>query len=118
MALGTLRTLVREIVDNVYGVPISITRTTPDEGPIETVGTWVPALASGQVYGTEMNGREAGRVMVIGRNADLPDIPRNSRISAPEELGGTARTWKVEGYDSLPSVDRFRVVLFPVSDLL
>lgn len=111
MALGTLRTLAHDIVDSVHGVPIVITRSTPDDEPVATTGVWVRERDEAPPFGTEQARRQPRKVLLIQRTAALSEIPRGSIIAAPELDSGQVLRWEVQGYDGPLTTTRMRVVL-------
>lgn len=99
-----------------FGLPITVTRPLPDDGPIVTTGVWVRPLVEEQPFGTDLRRREPRKVMAIPRDATLTQVPRHTTILAAEEAGATVKTWRVDGYDRTEA-DEFRVILVPGSEL-
>jgi len=96
---------------DAFGLPITVTRSVPGASPVATTGAWLaPLLDEALPAGTDLQRREPRRVMAVSRTSELASLPRNSLVSAPEELGGPAVLWRV---DSLyrAEYDHWRVVL-------
>lgn len=110
MDLGPLRTLALEINLAAHGVSATVTRPAPDDTPVETTGIWHTAPPEdAQPYGTDFRRREPRRILALPR-ADLPTMPRGTTISAPETIGGTAKTWTVDGLERVEA-DTWRVLV-------
>jgi hypothetical protein len=96
---------------DAFGVPITVTRPAPENTPVATTGIWQAApLLEEPPYGQDLQRRDPRRVMAIPRDTVLTHIPRGSVIVAPEQLGGTARTWHVDGLERM-AADEMRVIL-------
>lgn len=108
MDAAALRRLMLDINQSAFGVSITVTR--PGLAAIATTGIWlVTPLGEEQPYGTDLSKREPRRVMAIAR-ADVATMPRGTTVSAPELLGGTAKTWKVDGLELVDAI-QWRVIL-------
>lgn len=97
-------------ITGAFGLAITVTRPAPDNTPVTTEGVWVPPLIEEQPVGSDLQRREPRKVLAIPRTSTLAKIPRGSTISAPEVLGGTNQTWRVDGYDRVEA-DLFRVIV-------
>lgn len=96
---------------DAFGLPVTVTRPAPDASPVTTTGVWLaPLLDESLPAGTDLQRREPRRVMAVSRTSELASMKRNSLISAPEELGGTAVLWRVDSLDRVEH-DHWRVVL-------
>ena len=114
MDLGPLRTLALALNFNAHGVPATVTRPPPDGAPVVTSGIWLSRPVEEQLpVGTDFQRREPRRVMVLPRDV-LSRVPRGSLITAPEQLGGVVKTWRVDEFDRTEA-DQWRVVVVPSS---
>src|SRR5688572_24736493 len=99
MDLGPLRGLATQLAFDAHGVPATVTRPFPDDGtPIVTRGIWVtPGLSRPftEAFPSDfaLQRREPERVMALSR-AEVPAVPRGTRIDAPEQLGGVVKAWR------------------------
>lgn len=117
MDLSSLRTLVLTLNQRAHGVAATVTRPAPDNTPVSTTGIWVTSREDQQPFGADLLRREPRRVMALPRYAAdgttvlLATMPRDTTVSAPEKLGGTAVTWTVTGLDESIQPDQWRVIL-------
>lgn len=112
MDLSSLRTLSLSLVMAAHGVSATVTRPAPDSTPVSTTGLWLTTPQDeAQPYGVDISRRDPRRVLVLPR-ADLSSVPRGTSISAPEVLGGAAKTWRVDGIDQVQG-DHWRVLVVP-----
>ena len=99
-----------------FGVPITVTRPLTVARPIavaiDTSGVWVSSLFEDPPFGKELTRAEPRKVMVIPVSASLADIPRGTKIVAPEKGGEASKNWIVDGLEKT-DVDEIRVVLVP-----
>lgn len=73
----------------------TVTRPAPDDTPILTSVLWVTPTTDDAPLGAEFHRREPHEVAAI-RKADVPTMPRKTRIVAARYPGAAARTWLVE----------------------
>jgi hypothetical protein len=102
-----------------FGVPATVMRPAPDDTPIETTGIWISPLTAEMPSGlefrtTELRMTERRYLLALPR-ADVPTIPRGTRIAAPEVLGQVDQWWRVDGVEQADS-DHHRVLLVPDPD--
>lgn len=111
MTFGPLRSLVLSLNQAAHGVAATVTRPAPDSTPISTTGIWAQTapLEDAQPYGTMLQRRDPRRVMAIPR-ADVPTMPIGTTVVAPETIGGTNKTWRVESLERTEG-DHWRVIL-------
>jgi hypothetical protein len=89
------------------------TVTPPGGSAIVTRGFWVSPLVENMPVGQDLNRRDPRRVFVLPR-ADVGALPKGSVVVAVEYGGTVARTWTVDGIDSMEA-DHVRAVLKPVT---
>lgn len=94
------------------GVPVTVTRPAPENTPVPTTGIWLTPFVEVQPFGIDVRRRDPRRVMAIARTAALDFIPRGSTVVAAEQLGGTSKTWTVEGYERVIA-EEMRILLLP-----
>jgi len=119
MDLGPLRGLAFGVNLNIWGVPATVTRPAPDNTPVETRGIWTSELDERRPFGTDFQRREPRRVLVLprafaspdGTVASLPTLPRGTSITALDCLGGTSRTWIVDGLSDPCPPDQWRAIV-------
>lgn len=119
MDFGPLRGLATELAFNAHGVPATVTRPMPDETPIVTRGIWMtPGLSRPftEAYPGDFNlqRREPERVIVL-RRAEVPSLPRGTRIDAPEQSGGAIKAWRVDGIEHV-DVAQYRALVVPETE--
>ena len=112
MDFGTLRTLARTIGDDVLGVPIIVSETSPPGDPFQARGVWYRNLEESAAFGSHCARVGARRAMAIAIDDYVQRLGRGARIIAAEQ-GQAERVWVVEGVERLDS-DRILVVLTPV----
>lgn len=89
-----------------FGLPITVTRPSPDDTPVPGTGVWMPEpLEEPRSIGVDFQRAEPRKVLAIPRSDALPSIPRGSVIAAAELLGGPVQNWRVDGYDAATEVD-------------
>lgn len=114
-----LRALVCDANFAAHGVPVVVTRPSPDETPLTTVGIWFtpgltgPFLAS-VPGGFDLQRKDRHRVMAI-KVADVPTVPKKTRVAAAEVSGGPVLTWRVDSTEYEDAHHR-RVVLVPETE--
>lgn len=99
---------------SAFGVPATVTRPAPDDDPITTTVVWINPIADDVPIGQAFQRREQRRILALDRAA-VPTVPRGTEIVAPEALGGSERTWKVDSHEQ-DDVDHYRVRVVPVSE--
>jgi hypothetical protein len=112
VAIDGLRALVLETNFEVYGVPATITRPFPDDTPIESAVIWLtPGLTRPFTdplpLDQRLQRRDVERIVAI-RVADVPTVPKGTRIDAAEPIGGVSRAWRVDSVEHVDS-EQFRV---------
>ena len=95
MDYGALRTMTLDMQFSVYGVPATVTPVNGDA--TDAMVIWLPPLQEDLAYSSqELQRREPRRILAV-RTAEVPSLPRGSRIVAAEYGSSAARTWKVDG---------------------
>ncbi len=95
-----------------FGVPATVTRPFPDDIPVVTTAAWVPPpLAETRPYGTDLQRLDPRKVLSLSRDANLPTLPRQTVIVAPEQAEGPVKTWRVDEIDRASDVDEWRVIV-------
>lgn len=97
-----------------FSVPATVTRPAPDATPVPTTGIWLTSLVEVRPFGTDFQRRDPRRVLSVTRDAILTHIPRGSTIVAPEQVGWTPKTWRVDGYERVDS-DDMRLILIAIA---
>jgi hypothetical protein len=95
------------VVMDAFGVPATVT--TPGGAPVETTVAWVPPLTEEFPPASALQRKEPVKVLALRRDA-VDAAPRGTLIAAPEELGGTVVTWRVDSPQQVES-DCLRVVV-------
>lgn len=85
------------------------TVTPPGGTAIVTRGFWVSPLVENTPVGHDLNRREPRRVFVLPR-ADVGALPKGSVVEAVDYGGSVARTWTVDGIESMEA-DHVRAIL-------
>lgn len=96
-----------------FGVPATVTRPSPDDDPIATPVIWLSPEDSDRPYGTDYQRREPRRVMGVPRTT-VAGVPRGTLVVAPELLGGTDKTWRVDEMLRSADVDLWRLAVVQV----
>lgn len=96
MGHGALRALALDLNLQLHGVPVTVTM--PSEAPIETRGIWLMFDTSLVPGGLEGGRREPIRVLALKRDV-VPTVPQRTLITAPEQEGQTAVTWRIDAVD-------------------
>lgn len=86
------------VCQDAFGLPGVVTRPAPQDTPIATTVVWVFPTTQDEPPSAEFHRRDSMRVVAVKR-ADVPTLPRGTRIEAPAVLGGTSLTWTVERID-------------------
>lgn len=79
-----------------FGVTATVTRPAPDDTPIATTLIWLTPQTEDAPVGTFVR-REARRVVAL-LTSEVPTCPLGTAVVAPDETGGTARGWRVDGF--------------------
>lgn len=108
--MGDLRPSMASAL-SAFGLPVILTRPTPDNTPVTTTGIWLPPLQEERMFGTDFQRRDPRAVMAVARTASLTNAPRGTLVTAPELDGGPPLTWRVDGYDTPVEVDHMRLIL-------
>lgn len=111
MTLDPLRELVADKSAALLGVTATVE--IPYEDPITTTITWGPEFPEEQPVGREYERREPKRVMAIRRSV-VPEIPRETVITAAQSVGETAKEWQVDGIDRVTR-SHFHVIVSQVT---
>lgn len=112
MGNGEIRALVLETNLAEHGVDVIVTPTGADA--IATRGIWLTPAPEDSPIGLDFQRREPRRVIALSREA-VPTLPRGSYLEAPEQDGGTIRTWRVDGIER-DEADHRRVVVIEDPD--
>lgn len=102
-----------DICQDAFGVPGSVTRPAPDDDPIDTVLVWSAPAPIDTPAQADYTRRAARRIIGISLD-DVPTVPTETIIVAPEALGGDIQTWKVDAIDRL-EFDHVRAIVRRVS---
>lgn len=117
MDVDTLRAFAQGVHFDTVGVPIVVTRPSPDDTPVSTTGIWlVQPLDETRPVGTDFQRRDPRKALAIKRDATLPTLPRGTLITAPETIGGVIKTWQVDGFDRPAEVDEWRAIVKLIAD--
>lgn len=111
------RVTVGPIFD-AFSVPATVTR--PGEAPVETDVVWYPATAGGfamaDVDSHQVENMRAYRRRILAlRVSDVPAVPPQTLIEAPEADGEAAQTWIVDEIAYVEN-DLIRVFVRPMKD--
>lgn len=117
MELGSLRALALGLNFSAHGVPATITAPAyPD--PIVTRVIWLTPVNEGMPTGSSFVKTTPIRVAAIRRD-EVDEVPIGTVIVAPEQEGGTNRSWRVDGHERTEADHhRVYVVLDPDADAL
>jgi hypothetical protein len=111
MAVLDARVPIDSALD-AFGAPAVVC--VPGGTTVSTRAMWLPPRIDQVPTGAAFQRTEALRVLVLPI-ADLPQVPRGTRITAAEIAGGPARAWIVDGRDA-DDVDHVRVVVRRLPD--
>lgn len=95
-----------------FGVPATVTRPAPDNAPITTSIAWVNTTTDALPAGIDLQRAEHMKLMSISL-IDVPSVPRNTVVVAPEIKGGEDKTWQVESTIAR-TFDEVRVLVLEV----
>lgn len=112
-----LRVPMAPILD-AFGVPVTVTRPIPDDGPIATTAVWLSRLEETSAPGQDFSRLGPRRVLAFERTAALSNLPRHTIIVAADRLGEARKTWRVEGYAAATHPDEMRVIVVEKTDVL
>jgi hypothetical protein len=84
----------------VLGVPATVVRPAPDNTPIETRCIWVTPgdtqpISEAYPSGGSLQRREPGRIMALPLS-DVITLPIGTLITAADQAGADARTWRLD----------------------
>lgn len=97
------------VCQDAFGQPATVTRPAPDDTPIATSVVWIPPQTQDVPGRADFQRREPIRVLSVSR-ADVPTMPKGTRIQAAEDDGAAVRTWRVDGTERV-DVDHVRVIV-------
>jgi hypothetical protein len=112
MDLGPLRALALELNFSAHGVLAVVTRPAPYNDSIVTRCIWLTTETPGVPASTDFQRGDPRRVLVL-RRTDVPAVPRNTVINAPEKAGDADQNWRVDGIDRIEA-DQIRVIVVAV----
>lgn len=98
MNLGGLRAQALRLNLQAHGVDATVTRPSPNDEPIETRGIWMTPSPAGVPIGSSFSRTDRDRVMVFSK-AEVPTIPKGSKVIAPQFDGGDDEAWRVDGLE-------------------
>src|SRR6185436_16430516 len=114
MDLGPLRALALDLTASAHGVTATVSRPAPDNAPIVTRGIWITfPLEEPRPYGTDFQRREPRRVLALPKSA-LATLPRGTIIVAADRVGGSIKTWRVDGLDPQVVPEQWRAIVIEV----
>lgn len=102
------------VLQTAFGRSATVTRPAPDDTPVTTDVVWMSPLTETFPGGATLGRREAVRALAIAK-ADVPVVPRRTRIVVAEIEGGTTRTWEVDTVDQIEA-DCTRVLVVPTPE--
>lgn len=97
------------VCQEAFGLPATVRRPSPHNAPIQTDVVWLTPLTQEMPTGGSFGRRTSIRSMGISR-ADVPAVPRETRIEAAEIDGGPVKRWKVDEIE-LSEADHVRVIV-------
>lgn len=110
MDLSAVRTLTLDTNFSVFGVDVMVL--TPDRNtPTAARGIWLTNTTEDRPGANPFPRKEARRAMAL-RRSEVPDLPRNTVITAPGAAGEDEREWRVDGVEQLEA-EHWRVVVVP-----
>ncbi len=102
------------VLQDAFGCPATVTRPAPEDTPISTTVVWSTPASPEMPAGGTFGRREVARSLSISK-ADVPTVPRRTRIVAAEIDGGASQTWEVDGTEFIEP-DCTRVLVVPVPE--
>lgn len=96
-----------ESFHRAFGVDVVVS--VPWKADVATRGFWLPEDMNELPAGGGQQRRAPRKVMVLSKS-DVPELPREALIQAPEQRGGTTKTWKVDTIEH-SDTDHVRAVL-------
>lgn len=91
-----------------FGVPATVT--VPGAEPVATTAIWLPPVPY-EVPGVLRPTNEPLDALALVR-ADVPRVPRGTRVACAKTAGGTVETWTVEAILGR-TADEIRVLVIP-----
>lgn len=108
---GSLRALALDANFSVHGLPATVTL--PSGEVITTRVIWPVPQTEPMPSGAGLSRMEPIRVVAL-RKDEVPSVPLQTRIVAPEKGGDDDATWVVDGYERFEA-DHHRVIVVPES---
>jgi hypothetical protein len=96
---------------SAFGLPAAISP--PGAPAVETTVVWLPSTTTDTPTASDFRRAEAHRVLAFPV-ADVPEVPRETLISAPEYLGGERSDWQVDEVERI-DYDHWRATVLPAS---
>lgn len=100
------------VVQDAFGLPATVTRPAPDDTPLAATVVWVTPQTIDSPGGSPFGRREASRSLGIAR-AQVPTVPRGTRVQVAEEDGGTVQWWQVDELEIVEG-DHVRAIVVPL----
>jgi hypothetical protein len=100
------------LILSAFGVDAIVT--IPDGSPVPTRIVWMSPTTVEFPKGTDYRRVEEQRVVSIPKS-EVPGVPCNTVISAPEFPGAGITLWRVDSIDKV-DFDHTRVIVLPVSE--
>lgn len=91
------------------------TFTNPGGDPVDVTVVWVAPLDAEAPGGADFKRVAPKRLMSISR-AEVSEIQLKAVVDVPEEEGGAARQWQVDGFDRV-EYDNFTVLVRDITGL-
>jgi len=110
---GSVRDVVRDVNWFVHGIPATVTR--PREVAISTRVIWWTPISDDRPGGFDLQSSRPERVACLRRD-EVPTVPRDTVIEAPERGGGTVKKWHVDGH-AVTEADHVRVIVRPFDEV-
>jgi hypothetical protein len=85
--------------------------TPPGGAAVGTRAIWLPPQTVDHPVGSEMRRAEMRRVLALPLEG-LPQVPRGTVVSAPEQEGAAAANWRIEEAERV-DFDHYRAVVVP-----
>jgi hypothetical protein len=93
--LESVRQLLSDTDFSIAGVAATLRG--PWQNPVDTRVVWAGRLVEDSDYGEDYQRVGARRRMAIQKADGVLNIPRASRVTAPDHPGGEVKTWQVDG---------------------